>query len=123
MAVSALAISASASSPFPVLATPTEAVMIRSLSPTGIRWLIELWTRRATTLKPRGHVLDAGSLANLGTPVLADKHQPVAFAVLPNVGRSPAVDTVVITEAARDRLRRAFLIDGRGSRIRTLVLP
>ena len=82
-----------------------------------------LWTRRSGNLKPRGHVLDAGSMVNLGTPVLADKHLPRAFAVLPDVGRSAAMDTVVITAAARDRLQRAFLIDGRGSRIRTLVLP
>jgi hypothetical protein len=82
-----------------------------------------LWTRRARNLKPRGHVLDAGSMANLGTPTLADKHVPRAVAVLPDVGRSGAADTVVVTTATRDRLQRAFLFDGRGSRMRVLPLP
>ena len=82
-----------------------------------------LWTRRAVTLKPRGHVVDAGSMANLGTPVLGDKHLPLAIALLPNIGRSAAIDVVVVTAAARDRRHRAFLFDGRGSRFRTLLLP
>jgi hypothetical protein len=82
-----------------------------------------LWTRRRQTLKPRGHVLDAASMANLGTPTLADTHQPRAIAVLPNVGRSVAADAVVVTSTSREQLRRAFLLDGRGGRIRTLVLP
>ena len=82
-----------------------------------------LWTRRAGNLKPRGHVLDGGSMANLGTPTLGDKHLPRAIAVLPDIGRSAAVDTVVVTAATRDRLQRAFLIDGRGRQIRILILP
>ena len=82
-----------------------------------------LWTRRAGSLKPRGHVLDGASMANLGTPILADKHLPLAIAVLPDIGRTAALDTVVVTAASRDRLLRAFLFDGRGSRFRTLVLP
>ena len=82
-----------------------------------------LWTRRAVTLKPRGHVVDAGSMANLGTPVLGDKHYPRAVALLPDIGRSSAIDAVVVAAAARDRRHRAFLFDGRGSRFRALQLP
>ena len=84
---------------------------------------ILLWTRRPGGLKPRGHVLDAGSMANLGTPVLADKHMPRAVALLPNIAKSPAVDIVMVTASTRDRLQRAFLFDGRGGLFRTLVLP
>ena len=82
-----------------------------------------LWTRRPGGLRPRGHVLDAGSMANLGTPVLPDKQLPRAIALLPNIGRSPAIDAVVLAGAPRDRRQRAFLFDGRGSQIRSLVLP
>lgn len=82
-----------------------------------------LWTRRAASLRPRGHVMDAATMTNLGTAILSDKHIPRAFALLPNIGRTPAVDAVVVTSAGRDRLQRAFLFDGKGSQIRSLVLP
>ena len=82
-----------------------------------------LWTRRATNLRPRGYLVDAGSMLNLGIATLADKHLPRAVALLPDIGRSDAIDVVVVTAATRDRLQRAFLFDGRGSRLRGLVLP
>ncbi len=82
-----------------------------------------LWTRRSRNLKPRGLVFDGGSLATLAAAGLSSKQVPLAVAVLPDVGRTAAADIVVITAATRDRLLRAFLIDGRGQRIRPLVLP
>ncbi len=82
-----------------------------------------LWTRRAASLKPRGYVLDGGSMVSLGRPTLNSKNLLQAIAVLPDIGRSGAADTVVVTAAARDRLRQAFLVDGRGGQIRSLLLP
>jgi hypothetical protein len=101
---------------------PTSLEVLPSFAGTMADELV-LWTRRQGHLKPRGFVLDGASMASLGGPSLGNKHLPRAMAVLPNIGRSPAPDTVVVTAASRDRLQRAFLIDGRGRQIRTLILP
>ncbi len=84
---------------------------------------LALWTRRAESLRPRGYVVDGGSMDTLSTRSLSSRYSPLAFAVLPNLGRSDADEIAVLASSVRDRRLRAFLIDGGGSKVRTLTLP
>ncbi len=82
-----------------------------------------LWTRRADDLKPRALIIDGGSMKTLATSSLNGKNVPLAFAPLPDVGRSGALDILVLTASARNQTLQAFLFDGAGGRIRSLEVP